>query len=81
MNKIYKEREWLKFKTFNLATKTHGKMKIDDDGNIIEWIHGGKRVECKFIRKVKCSHSTHLDEKLDGQIYCSECQENLNNFV
>jgi len=79
--KKYLQRDWLRFKTFAAATTTHGKQKIDDDGNIIEWVHSGKRPECKILRRVRCNRESHLLEKLDGQIVCSECQENLNGLT
>ncbi len=79
--KKYLQRDWLRFKTFKPATEKHGKMKIDDDGNIIEWIASGKRPTCKIIRKIECNYESHLLEKLDGQIFCSECQINLNCFI
>jgi hypothetical protein len=31
------------------ATMEHGKRKLDEDGNIWEWVRGGKRVEVKRI--------------------------------
>ena len=50
MTKIkYKATDWRKMETIKDATATSGKWKRDREGRVVEWLHGGKRVETKLI--------------------------------
>jgi len=49
--KIYLKRDWKKFEIYAKPSNEHGMQKIDEDGNIVEWVTANKRVEAKIIRK------------------------------
>lgn len=43
-------RDWKRYKTHKEASQNNAKQKINDDGQVLEWLHGGKRVEVKIIK-------------------------------
>jgi hypothetical protein len=43
-------RDWRRYKTYKEASPNNAKQKVNDDGQILEWVHGGKRVEVRIIK-------------------------------
>jgi hypothetical protein len=39
--------------THAMANETHGRQKIDEDGEVWEWVRGGKRIHAKLVAVIK----------------------------